>query len=60
MATDDGLDEKFLKPINDASKEKVSGFLDELLVMADASVDGEYDPEAAAARKHAQQVAERG
>ncbi|MCS4090040.1 hypothetical protein FHT76_001629 [Rhizobium sp. BK176] len=38
----------------------MSGFLDELLTMADASVDGEYDPEAAAARKQAQQDAERG
>lgn len=53
MATDDGQDERFLKPINDASAENVAAFLDDLLALSDSAVNGEHDPEAEAARKQA-------
>ena len=43
--TDDGQDERFLKPLDAASRQSVAGLLDDLLVLADA----EDDPEAAAA-----------
>jgi hypothetical protein len=48
--TDDGQDERFLKPINDASRQNVAGFMDDLLALAEVPDD---DPEALAAWKYA-------
>lgn len=40
-----------MQPINDASKQSVRGFMADLLDMADASVEGEHDPEGMAVAK---------